>query len=354
MKGGPPKKAGSGRGAQKQIHNRFEKYSYEDDEERDPLELESAQETEFLKIHPKTILNKIDSPDVPFPWGMNPYQGCEHGCVYCYARTTHEYWGYNAGLDFEKKIMVKTDAPDILLRQLRSKSWKGQTIMLSGNTDCYQPVERKMKITQKILEICNQHNQSVGIITKNALILRDIDILAEMAQKNIVSVSLSITSRDEQLRRLLEPRTSSFKAKMNAITKMSSRGIPISVMMAPIIPGLNNHEIMKMAEDSKNAGAMSLSYTMVRLNGPIRELFESWLKDNFPDRFNKVMNQIIEVHNGATSNSKFGERMKGKGTVSEIISQQIKLAKKRFGLDSEIPPLNTSSFRQRPDQLKLF
>ncbi len=351
--GRPGNKKKAGRGTLKQVHNRFDKYTYSDDEEA-PQDVESSTQTEFLKIYPKTILNKIDSPDIDFSWGMNPYQGCEHGCIYCYARTTHEYWGYNAGLDFEKKIMVKTEAPDILQRQLRSKSWKGQTIMLSGNTDCYQPIERKMKITRKMLEICEMHQQSVGIITKNALISRDLDILEKMAKKNLVRVAISITSRDEQLRRILEPRTSSFKAKMNTVTKLSAAGIPVNVMMAPIIPGLNDHEIMKMARDSKKAGAHNLNYTMIRLGGPIKGLFENWLKEYFPDRYNKVMKKIIEAHEGSTTSSRFGERMIGKGHTADIIRQQIHLAKARFKLDQEMPPLNTSLFRQRPDQLKLF
>jgi DNA repair photolyase len=349
-----PQKITKGRGAQKQLNNRYSQHSYEPDEEA----LDGVEDvpfpTEFQEVHPKTMLNRVDSPDIPLPWGMNPYQGCEHGCIYCYARPTHEYWGYNAGLDFERKIMVKKNAPQLLREKLASKSWSGETIMLSGNTDCYQPVERKMGITRHLLEICLEHKQSVGIITKNALVLRDIDILSEMARLKLVHVNLSITTRDETLRRILEPRTSSFKAKMNAVTRLVDASIPTSVMMAPIIPGLTDHEIMKMAKDASIAGAWSMNYTILRLGGPVLKLFEQWMDLHLPNRKEKVMNALKDCHGGSTFSTKFGDRMKGKGNTADIIGQQIKLAKEKFGLNKNIPTMRTDLFRQKPGQFQLF
>lgn len=349
------RKARSGRGTRMQLDNRFEKLSYENDPDfnQDPEEAQE-QPTNYQEIHPKGILNKIDSPDIGFNWGTNPYQGCEHGCIYCYARITHEYWGYNPGLDFEKQILVKPDAPKLLRERLQSKRWKGETIMLSGNTDCYQPIERKLKITRAMIEVCAEHQQSLGIITKNGLITRDIDLLREMAKKQLVSVSISVTSADEELRRLLEPRTSGFKTKLKAIEALSVAGIPVNVMMAPIIPGMNSHEIMDIAKAGRAAGAIGFNYTTVRLSGPIRMLFEDWLEQHYPDRKGKVMGQIMDLHGGKTNGSEFGERMRGKGSISDIIRQQINLARKKFDYEENIPVLNTSHFRRRPDQLRLF
>ena len=350
-----PRKKPKGRGTKLQLDNRFEKLSYENDPEfNQNVEEEEDKPTNYQQIHPKGILNKIDSPDIGFNWGMNPYQGCEHGCIYCYARITHEYWGYNPGLDFEKQILVKPDAPSLLRERLRSKGWKGETIMLSGNTDCYQPVERKLKITRAILEVCAEHDQSLGMITKNALVTRDIDILREMAKKQLVSVSMSITSKNETLRRLLEPRTSTFRSKMKAVEELSKAGIPVNLMMAPIIPGMNSHEIMDIARIGREAGAIGFHYTTIRLSGPIRLLFEDWLEEHYPDRKNKVMNQIMGLHGGKTNGSEFGTRMKGKGNVSDIIRQQVQLARKKFSYTDQEFVLNTSLFRRRPDQLSLF
>lgn len=351
------RKATDGRGTSKQLVNRFDKLNYEPDDSYIPgqdLDTEGLGATEFLDISPLSILNRIDSPDIRFNWGMNPYQGCEHGCIYCYARPTHEYWGYNAGLDFEKKILIKKAAPDLLRAKLSSKGWKGETIMLSGNTDCYQPAERKLQITRALIEVCAEYKQSLAIITKNALITRDTDLLATLAKQNLVSVSISITSSDENIRRILEPRTSSYKAKLKAIETLRHAGIPASVMMAPVIPGLTDREIMKIAKDASNAGSLNMHYSLVRLNGPLALLFENWLEEHMPDSKERIMNLIRECHGGKTGSSKFGERMKGKGSIADIIHQQFVLARKRYQLDGPSLALNTSLFRKRPDQLSLF
>jgi DNA repair photolyase len=246
--------------------------------------LTNSNETTYTDIYPKTIVNKVDSPEIPSDWSMNPYQGCEHGCIYCYARITHEYWGYSAGTQFEKNILIKKDAPLLLAKKLQSKSWKGEPIMLSGNTDCYQPAELKFGITRQLLEVCLKHNQPVGIITKNALVCRDLDLLKQLAEKNLVQVHLSITTLDETLRRAMEPRTSSGANRLKTIKLLQQNGIPVHVMMAPIIPGLNSDEVFTMCEAVSKAGATSLNHTMVRLNGAIALLYGTgarWVRSLF-------------------------------------------------------------------------
>ena len=347
-----------GRGALVNTHNKFDKHTVEDfwdgsyyDEEF----LTNSNETTFTEIYPKTIINKVDSPDVPGSWSMNPYQGCEHGCVYCYARITHEYWGYSAGTDFEKTILVKKDAAALLTKKLKSKSWKGEPIMLSGNTDCYQPAEKKFGITRELLEVCLKYNQPVGIITKNALVCRDIDILKKLAEKNLVQVHLSITTLDENLRRTMEPRTSSSANRLKTIKQLSSHGIPVHVMLAPIIPGLNSDEVFDICEAAGNAGATSLGHTMVRLNGAIALLFEDWILKTFPLKATRVLNLIAEVQGGKLGNSTFGERMKGTGMMAESIHQQVRLAKKKHNLSYKPKPLGNTLHRSEPStQLNLF
>ena len=347
-----------GRGALLNTHNTFNKLTVEDfwdgsyyDEEF----LTDSNETTFTDIYPKTILNKVDSPDVPGNWSMNPYQGCEHGCVYCYARVTHEYWGYSAGMEFEKKILVKKDAPALLAKKLKSKSWTGETIMLSGNTDCYQPAERQFKITRQLLEVCLKHNQPVGIITKNALICRDIDILEQLAAKKLVQVHISITTLDESIRRVMEPRTSSTKNRLKIIEALSNKGIPTHVMMAPIIPGLTSDEVFDVCREVSKAGAVSLNHTLVRLNGAIALIFEDWIQKTFPLKATRVLNLIAESQGGKLGNSTFGERMKGTGSFAESIHQQVRLAKKKFNLTHKPAPLTGPVYRAVPkNQLSLF
>ncbi|TNF32285.1 MAG: PA0069 family radical SAM protein, partial [Bacteroidetes bacterium] len=266
-----------GRGAAFDPKNRFLKEEVEWDEGFEPGTEEKVT-TKFIEIFPKTIINKVASPDVPSDYSVNPYQGCEHGCSYCYARPTHEYWGYGSGLEFESVILVKKNAPELLREAFDKKSWKGGSLMISGNTDCYQPAERKFKITRQMLEVCAQYNNPVGIITKNNLVLRDMDILAPMAEKQLAMVNISLNTLNEDLRRKLEPRTATVDGRLRAIEELSKAGIPVNVLMAPIIPGINGHEVLAIMEEVSKRGAVSAGYIILRLNGPLQEIFSEWLE----------------------------------------------------------------------------
>lgn len=350
-----------GRGAQYQPHNKFEKNAHE--WEADYLEfarlegenIESTK-TKYINVHPKTIVNPVNSPDVPFKWSINPYQGCEHGCVYCYARNTHEYWGYSAGKDFEKTILVKQKAAQLLTAELSKKKWKPSMIMLSGNTDCYQPIERKLKLTRALLQVMNECNHPVGVITKNALILRDLDILKELNKKNLLRITLSITTLDDKLRRTLEPRTSSVDKRLKTLKVLTENGIFVNVNMAPIIPGLNSHEIIKMAEEIGARGAYKLSYIMVRLNGHIGDIFTDWIHKAYPEKAEKVLHLIKETHHGNLNDSRWKTRISGSGNIALQIKNLVSLANRKYLKQINPVPLNTDQFvRPRKDgQTQLF
>ena len=346
----------NGRGAQINPDNRFFAHSKGDDfDDIDPSE-EPEQKSKFIEVHPKTIVNKVTSPDVGMAYSLNPYQGCEHGCTYCYARPTHEYWGYSAGTDFERVILVKKNAPELLEEALSKKSWNVDHITISGNTDCYQPCERDYKITRRLLEIMLEYKQPVGIITKNALICRDIDILSELAKLELVAVNISLTTLKEDLRRKLEPRTASAKKKLETIELLSKNGIPVNVLMAPIIPALNDDEIFSIAEAIGQRGALSMYHQIVRLNGPNGAIFEDWVRKNYPDRAEKVLNQLKVMHGGKLGDSRFGTRMKGEGTYALNIQRQVQLARKRFLPNVAFPKLRRDLFQvpDRSGQMKLF
>ncbi|MEP7323896.1 MAG: PA0069 family radical SAM protein [Saprospiraceae bacterium] len=311
--------------------------------------------TKHIPTHPKTIVNKVDSPDIPLPYSINPYQGCEHGCVYCYARNTHPYWGYSAGLDFEKNILIKENVPQLLRAFLNKKNYQVGPIMISGNTDCYQPAEQKYQLTRKVLEICLEYKQPVGLITKNALVLRDMDIIQQLAEEQLVYVILSITTLEESLRQKLEPRTATILKRLQTVEKLSNANIPVNVMMAPIIPGLTDTEIFKMVKKVKDYGAWDLFYTILRLNGDVEVIFKDWVEKNFPDRAQKILNQTAEAHGGQVNDSRFGTRMKGIGTIAETIKSTVKMAKKKYGLPSRpMPVLDCSKFTRPGSQLSLF
>ncbi len=349
-----------GRGAQKNVQNRFFKESQEvlDDflnychaEGDDP----DPNKTHFLEVFPKTIVNRVESPDVGMGYSLNPYQGCEHGCIYCYARNSHEYWGYSAGLDFERKILVKKNAPQLLEEKLKSRNWTAHTIFMSGNTDCYQPAEKQFGITRKCLEIFLKYRHPVSIITKNALITRDLDILRELVKDNLISVNVSITSLNEKTRQVLEPRTATIKKRLETVKALSENGIPVNVMIAPIIPGINSHEVLPLAKAAADSGANSIGYTVVRLNGAIGEIFTDWIQKAMPDRAEKVLNQIKDCHGGTLNDSRWGERMRGEGEFSQMIRSQVALARKKFFADKVHPELNHSLFEQYKDgQFRLF
>lgn len=311
--------------------------------------------TQYIHTHPKTILNEVKSPDIPLSYSTNPYQGCEHGCVYCYARNTHNYWGYSAGIDFEQKILIKQNAPELLEKKFRDPKWTAVPIMLSGNTDCYQPAERKLKITRRMLEIFWKYRHPVSIITKNSLVQRDMDLLKNLASEGLVTVAVSITSLDEKLRRALEPRTATSTQRLNTVKALSENGIPVFVMIAPIIPGLNDHEILAIAKAVAEAGAIGIGSTTVRLNGDVGVVFEKWIHEAFPDRADKVLDQIASLHGGKWNDSRFGKRMRGEGNIADVIHQQIKVAKLKYFKDTVIPPLNCSLHQHyKPRQLTLF
>ena len=343
-----------GRGAQGNTSNPYLKQEYvtEHFEGLDEALYVSPTTTVF-KENPKNIVNKVTSPDVRLMFSVNPYQGCEHGCIYCYARNSHQYWGFSAGLDFESKIIIKENAAQLLEQKFLSNSWVPYPIMLSGNTDCYQPVEKSLKITRSLLKIFLKYGNPVSIITKNSLIARDLDILKDLASEDLVHVNFSITTLDEKLRRVLEPRTATAQNKLKTIEKLSQAGIPTFIMNAPLIPGLNTEEIPNVIKNAAAAGAISAGYTMVRLNGNIKHLFYDWLYKNFPDRADKVWNQISEVHGGKVNDSQWGRRMKGEGAIADTIYQIFSASKKKYMGDKERPELNLSRFR-RNGTLNLF
>jgi DNA repair photolyase len=342
-----------GRGSQINSNNRFSKYQYSQ-EYTEVLDEEFLvnEKTEIIYAYPKTVVNKVDSPDLGLEYSINPYQGCEHGCIYCYARNSHEYWGYSAGLDFEQKIIVKQNVVEILEKNFSNKKWEVKPLMISGNTDCYQPLEKKFEITRKILQTCLKFKHPVSIITKNALVTRDIDILQELAKENLAHVMVSITGTDESIRQKLEPRTATYKNRFRVIEQLSRAGIPCGVMVAPIIPGINNHEIPNVIELAAKAGATAAGYTIVRLNGAVGPIFKDWLIKNFPDRADKVWNQICDSHGGNVNDSRFGVRMRGEGKMAESIKMLFAVSKKRF-LKEENFIFNLSAFNPRAGELQL-
>jgi len=316
--------------------------------------IEPNVETQYLEDHAKGIVNKVESPDVGMYFSMNPYQGCEHGCIYCYARNAHEYWGYSAGLDFERKIIVKKNAPELFRKFLMNPKWEPVPISLSGNTDCYQPAEKKFRLTRQLLEIAVEFNQPIGMITKNAGILRDKDLLSKLAAKDLICVFVSITSLNEELRRLMEPRTTTAKQRLRIIKELSEAGVPAGVMTAPMIPGLNDHEMPSLLKAAKAAGAKFAGYTFVRLNGAIKLIFHDWLYKTFPDRADKVWHLIESGHDGKVNDSEFGRRMRGEGNIAELVGQQFEIHTKRLGLNAESFHHNLSIFQRPGQQINLF
>lgn len=355
-----PKSPIKGRGAQLNVPNRFFELSHE---MRDDFlefcykegEASDKNKTLYLEVFPKTIVNKVESPDIGMAYSMNPYQGCEHGCIYCYARNSHEYWGYSAGLDFERRILVKKDAPKLLEALIKKKTWKTHPIVMSGNTDCYQPAEKQFEITRQCLEVFLKYKHPVAIITKNALVLRDLDILTELAKDNLIGVNVSITSLSEDIRRVLEPRTTTIKKRLETVKALSENGIPVNVMLAPIIPSINSHEILPLAKTVSEHGALSIAHTIVRLNGAIGDIFADWIKKTMPDRADKVLHQIESCHGGTLNDSRYGTRMHGEGKIAEQINTLVSLARKKYFKDKKMPKLNLELHEQYKDgQLRLF
>lgn len=346
----------SGRGAQINPSNPYENRtkSTEIDEIWNDEELPLIK-TRIINTYPKSIVNKVISPDTGMEYSLNPYQGCEHGCVYCYARNTHTFWGYSSGTDFETTILAKLNAAELLEKKITSKNWTAHPIMLSGNTDCYQPVEKNLELTRSLLRVFLDYKHPVGIVTKNTLILRDLDILKELNRYKLVSIAISVNTLDDKLRQKLEPRASSIHKRLDLIDRLTSAGLPVTVLAAPIIPGLNDHDIFNLVKKVASLGARRISHVVLRLNGDLPEIFSDWLDRSYPDRAKKVLNKIAEMHKGKLGNSVYGERMKGSGVISDIIAQQFKMAKRLYLLDNDPFEYNLSVFdKDRSPQLKLF
>ena len=339
-----------GQGAQRNVKNRFEQYSYEPED----WEIEKTK-TQIIEVFPKTIVNVVKSPDLPMEYSLNPYQGCEHGCSYCYARPTHEYWGFSAGIDFERKIMVKKNAPELLEKFFRKRNYIPKIIMLSGNTDCYQPIERELKITRKILEVCLAYRHPVSILSKNALVLRDLDLFIKMNELNLISVALSIPTMNEDLRRKMEPRTSSAIKKLEALKILKENNIPTGAMIAPIIPGLNSDETLKIIKKISETGADWFGYTLIRLNDTVEPVFVKWLETSFPDRKDKVISLIKQMRGGKLGEKRYFERYKGEGSIAEMIHNTIEIGRNKYFRDRKMVELSAAHFSgSKTQQLKLF
>lgn len=350
------KKPVKGRGATVQIANRFLQRSYGvlHTEGVDQVE-EGPFPTRAIPVFPKTILNRVDSADLPFNWSLNPYQGCEHGCSYCYARPTHEYWGYGAGLDFERTILVKRNAAELLEKALRQPKWKTEPITLSGATDPYQPLERQEGLTRNLLEVALAYGQPLMVISKNALLLRDLDLFQQMAERRLVQVAISLTTLDEDLRRVLEPRTSTGIMRLRTIAALAEAQVPVMAMLAPIIPALNEPEVPRLLKAAADAGAQSAGYTVLRTNGAVQPIFEHWAKHHYPERAAKILAQTRDLHGGSMNDSRTGVRMKGEGHFAQNISRLFKVLKARYFAGRELPALDTTAFKAPPrGQLELF
>ena len=345
-----------GRGASGNPANRFEALHLE----LDPIEPNEQDErprpkTQFFRDDTKTILARNNSPDVCFERSVNPYRGCEHGCAYCFARPTHEYLGFSAGLDFESKIMVKENAAELLEAELSSPKWKPQVVAMSGVTDPYQPVERRLQITRRCLGVLAKFRNPVAIITKNRLVTRDIDVLGQLAAHNAVGVNISITSLDRNLQRILEPRTSPPQARLDAVAQLHAAGIPVGVMVAPIIPGITDHEVPAILEACGKAGAQFAAYVILRLPWAVAPLFERWLDEHFPERKEKVLGRIRHMRGGGEKlyDSRWAIRQTGEGIFAEQIEAMFDVARRRAGIKGR-PALSTAAFRRPNEQLPLF
>ncbi len=342
-----PGKKTKGRATPLNTPNRFERLVYS------PLPIEIPADDDLPPVHTtfyrdtsRSILAKNDSPDVPFTYSLNPYRGCEHGCIYCYARPSHEYLGFSAGLDFETRIMVKPDAPELLEKTYRSKAWKPQVVTFSGNTDCYQPVERVLGLTRRCLEVSLRFRNPASIVTKNSLVLRDLDILREMARFRIVHVMVSITSLNPELITVMEPRAAAPARRLETIEQLARAGIPVGVNAAPIIPGLTDEEIPSILKAAAERGATHASSILVRLPGAVEPLFLDWLTRNFPERREKILNRIRDTRGGALSDSRFHSRMTGEGEIARTIGSLFELHAQRYGLNCGWHPLATDAFRR--------
>lgn len=343
------KKTTHGRGTTINPKNRFESIFYIPDEGE-----EFQTRTQLFRDTSKTIISYNTSPDIPYNASLNPYRGCEHGCSYCYARPYHEYLGFSAGLDFETKIVVKENAPTLLRKELSSPRWKVQSLNLSGVTDPYQPLERQLKLTRDCLEVLVEFQNPVTIVTKNALVTRDIDLLQPLARANAVVVVISMTTLENSVCNVMEPRTSRPQQRLKTIRSLSEAGIPVGVLVSPIIPGLTDHEIPAILEAVKEAGADFAEYTMLRLPHGVADIFSNWLGQHFPERKDKILNRVRDIRQGALNDSRFRRRMQGQGIFAEQIQNLFRISCDRIGLSRKAPALSIAAFRRTGEQLNLL
>ena len=345
-----------GRGAAENPANRFEPIEFVRDMDGYDPDEEPAPRTMVFRDTTQHIITKNNSPDVGFTYSINPYRGCEHGCIYCYARPGHEYFGLSSGLDFETKIFAKPEAAALLRKEMLAPKWKGELIAVSGVTDCYQPLERKLKITRSCLEVLLEFRNPTALITKNHLITRDVDLLSEMAKYDGVGVSISVTSLRNEIQSVMEPRTSVPARRLKAIETLARAGVPVNVMVAPVVPGLTDHEIPAILQAAKDAGARAAGYIMLRLPFAVKELFERWAERHFPDRKDKILNRVRELRDGKLYDPTFGVRMRGEGVFADQIEQLFDASVRKVGLNHDRFKISGDAFR-KPDtspQLKLF
>jgi DNA repair photolyase len=342
-----------GRGASWNPQSRFEKIEYIRDEDA-PLDENESPRTVYLRDLARTIIATNDSPDVGFEASINPYRGCEHGCIYCYARPTHDYLGFSAGLDFETRILVKEDAPTLLWEELNAKKWEPKVLAISGVTDPYQPVEKRLGLTRGCLAVLADFRNPVAIITKNHLVTRDADLLGELARFDAARVFVSITTLDASLARVMEPRTSSPELRLDALAQLSAAGVPVGVMVAPVVPGLTDHEMPAILAAAKAAGATSAGFVVLRLPWAVAPLFEQWLEEHFPDRKQKVLNRIRDLRGGKLYDAQWGTRGRGRGIFAEQIATMFEVSCRRAGLNERDVELSTAAFRRRTAHAALF
>ena len=345
----------TGRGAVYSPANRFEavRVEYEPDDgvtldpaKPQPVNTESSKvATELLPDASRSIIVQNDSPDIPFRYSVNPYRGCEHGCSYCYARPGHEFLGMNSGLDFETKIVVKYDAPRLLRDALCRPKWQGEILAMSGVTDCYQPVERELRITRGCLEVLREAQQAVGLITKNSLIVRDLDLLQPMAERGLIHVNISLTTLDQELSRRMEPRTATPEARLNTIRALAAVGVPVRVMIAPLIPGLTDRELPQILATARDAGAQAAGWQLLRLPLSVAPIFRTWLEEHRPESAGRILGLLREMHRGQLNETEFDKRMRGTGAYADSLQATFQLFAKKYELDRPLPPLDTTRFR---------
>jgi DNA repair photolyase len=341
-----------GRGASWNPQNRFEVLEYIRDEDAPPDE--NAPRTIYLRDPTRTLIATNDSPDIGFEASINPYRGCEHGCIYCYARPTHEYLGMSAGLDFETKILVKEDAPELLREELNAKSWEPKLIAISGVTDPFQPIERKLELTRRCLEVLAEFRNPVAIITKSHLVTRDIDHLRELARFNAARVFVSITTLDPKIAGIMEPRAATPELRLDAVEALASAGVPVGVMVAPIVPAITEHEMPAILAAAKKAGARWAGRVVLRLPWAVAPLFERWLEEHFPDRKEKVLNRVRHLRGGKLYDAQWGIRGRGQGIFADQIEQMFDVTCRKLGLNEDESELSIDAFRRRLPQRTLF